>query len=192
MIGFAVATFGFFWVAMLAQEFLSPWVVATSSGEVEVYCLLPWVFFFSLALAVPYPLMLLFAVLTGFVWDARWQVPGDALDLPFGSTIVLFVIFGTVLQGIRPLFRKGNWVLPVGMCGLAVFFQLVSQYLLLSFRRGSFEFLGELWLTVVLTSVVSMALSPALFWLNSRIARRCGYKLELGQFTYRRTYGHPI
>ncbi|MBU6301736.1 MAG: hypothetical protein KGS60_09295 [Verrucomicrobia bacterium] len=192
MPAFVTVTFVFFWVAMIAQEFLAPWIVSTPSGNVEVYCLLPWVFFFSLALAVPYPLMLVFAGLTGFIWDARWQVPGDIPDLPLGSSIILFTVFGTLLQGIRPLFRRGNWVVPVVMCGLAVFLQLLSQDLLLSFRRSGFEFSGELWLTVLLTSVVSTALSPALFWLNSRVARRCGYQLEVGQFTFRRTYGQSI
>ncbi len=192
MIVFAPVMFLLFWATVIAQEFLSPWIVSTSSGDAEVYCLLPWIFFYSLALAVPYPLMLAFAALTGFVWDSRWQVPGDAPDLPFGSSIIFFVIFGSVLQGIRPLFRRGNWFLPVVMAGLAVLFQLVSQYLLLSFRRGSFEFSSELWLTVVFTSVASMALSPALFWLNSRIARRCGYQLEVEQFTFRRSYGYQI
>jgi hypothetical protein len=78
------------------------------------------------------------------------------------------------------------------MVGLAILLQLASQYLLLSFRRGSFEFSSELWLTVVFTSMAAMALSPVLFWLNSRIARRCGYQLEIEQFTFRRSYGHQI
>jgi len=192
MIFFAPVMFVLFWVMMIAQEFLAPWTVTTMFGVAEVYFFLPWVFFYSMALAVPYPLMVAFAALAGFTWDARWQVPGDSLDLPFGSSIVLFVVFGSVVQGIRPLFRRGNWLLPVIMVGLAVFFQLASQYLLLSFRRGSFEFSSELWFTVVFTSVASMALSPVLFWLNSRIARRCGYELEIEQFTFRRSYGHQI
>jgi hypothetical protein len=177
---------------VVAQEFLTTLVLATPFGAAEVCFYLPWVFFYSLALAVPYPLMLVFAALTGFAWDARWQVPADVPDLPFGSSIVLFVIFGSVVQGIRPLFRRGNWFLPVIMVGLAILLQLASQYLLLSFRRGSFEFSSELWLTVVFTSMAAMALSPVLFWLNSRIARRCGYQLEIEQFTFRRSYGHQI
>jgi hypothetical protein len=192
MIAFAPVMFLLCLAMLIAQEFLTPLVVTTPFGPAEVWFYLPWVFFYSLALAVPYPLMLGFAAVTGFFWDARWQVPGDLPDLPFGSTILLFVIFGSAVQGIRPLFRRGNWFFPVIMVGLAVMMQLVSQYLLLSFRRGSFEFSSELWLTVVFTSVAAMTLSPVLFWLNSRIARRCGYQLEVEQFTFRRSYGHQI
>lgn len=192
MISFVPVMFVLFWVMLIAQEFLTPLMISTPFGPAEICFYLPWVFFYSLALTVPYPLMLAFAALAGFVWDARWQVPGDSPDLPFGSSIILFVIFGSVVQGIRPLFRRGNWFFPVIMVGLAVLFQLASEYLLLSFRRGGFEFSSELWLTVVFTSVAAMALSPVLFWLNSRIARRCGYQLEIEQFTFRRSYGHQI
>jgi len=78
MIFFAPVMFVLFWVMMIAQEFLAPWTVTTTFGVAEVYFFLPWVFFYSMALAIPYPLMVAFAALTGFTWDARWQVPGDS------------------------------------------------------------------------------------------------------------------
>jgi hypothetical protein len=193
MIAFAPVMVLLLGLTFVVQEFLAPWAIDTWFGPAEIFLFLPWVFFFALALAVPFPLMLGFAFLAGFGWDARWQVPGDAPDLPFGTSVLLFAMFGSVLQGVRPLFRRGNWVLPVAMVGLAVLCQLVIQDLFLSFRRGHFEFSAELWLTLLGSSLAAMTLSPVLFWLNSRIARKCGYQLEIEQFTFRRsTYAYQI
>ena len=115
-------------LSFLAQEFLP---VVTWAYEARV--LLVTVVFFAGAAALPFPLMLVFAFATGFVWDARHLVieaapaggwfPGEVIEagLPspsFGYSILLYGLLGSLMQGIRPLFRRGRWELPVLLCGI--------------------------------------------------------------------------
>jgi hypothetical protein len=106
--------------------------------------LLPPVFFFSAALSVSFPVMLFMALLAGLTWDARHlpyrpeKVKSDITvelaaqgvtmsanraqgmgHLPVGYSMTLFAVAGTLMQGIRPLFKKGRWELPVVMVGVA-------------------------------------------------------------------------
>lgn len=186
--------FGFLSLTMIVQEFL-PVIRFDSQGWVlEAHIFLPWSLFYVLALAVPYPVMLFFALAVGFMWDARWLTPvgSEEADLAFGSSVVLFAVLGSFMQGIRPLFRRGHWALPVLMVGLAVLFQMICQYLLLNFHRGRFFFSAEIWFKMVFSSVSAMVLAPVLLLVISRVAKKCGYQLEFEQFMFRRVYGHQI
>jgi len=178
-------------LSMMLQEFM-PRLEISVGGTIELLILLPWVVFYSLALTVPFPVMLSFALVLGFMWDARMQFPMETPDFAFGTSIVLFALLGSLMQGIRPLFRKGHWMLPVFMVGIAVFFQLVFQYLLINFQRGHFFISGEIWFKVVLTAGSAMVLAPFLLTFVSMIAKRCGYQLEFEKTMFRSVYGHQI
>ena len=184
---FSLIMFLFMVLAMIVQVMLPS--ISFAYGA-HIY-LLPTMFY-VLALAVPYPVMLLFALLTGVAWDAGHHVyPGGAdADLTFGFSVVTFALLGTFIQGIRPLFRRGRWELPVLMIGLAVLIQLVTEYLLINFRRGGFIFPAENWFKMVSTSGIAMLIAPILLVVISQIARKCGYQLEIEQFMFRKVYGH--
>ena len=137
--------------------------------------------------------MLFFSVVLGFMWDAHWMTPrGGDDDLVFGLSAVLFFLLGSFVHGVRPLFSRGHWVLPILMVGLAVLIQLICEYLLMNFQRGRFQFSGEVWFKMVLTSFTAMVLAPLLLLIISKVAKKSGYQLEFEQFMFRRVYGHQI
>ncbi len=167
---------------------------------------LPAVFFFSASVAAPFSMMLLLAFITGFVWDARHlpgvmeslsgaeDVFGTGADvelgagshpLPFGLSIVLFAMLGILLQGIRPLFKRGRLELPVLMVGLAVFVWLMSQYLIITFLRGSLQFPVGVWSKMITDSLLAMLAAPLIFLLLYSLARLSSYEIKYEGLRYR-------
>jgi hypothetical protein len=157
--------------------------------------LLPPVFFFSASLSVSFPVMLFLALFTGLTWDARhlpyrpekiaataaaveYAAP-DVVEtrsqgmghLPVGYSIILFAATGTLMQGIRPLFKRGRWELPVVMVGVATLLWLLVEFLLMSFLRGSFEFHPGLWTKLVTNTLLAMLVSPVLLFLLHSLQR---------------------
>ncbi|MFZ4765863.1 MAG: hypothetical protein ACOYMN_13005 [Roseimicrobium sp.] len=174
--------------------------------------LLPPVFFFSASLSVSFPVMLLMALIAGLVWDARHlpyrtekltaaevaqvadvevselRTQGTA-DLPVGYSIILFSVTGALMQGIRPLFKRGRWELPVIMVGVAMLLWLVVEFLLMSFLRGSFEFHHGLWTKLVTNTLLAMLVSPVLLFLLHTLARMFHHEVRHEGFTSYRIYG---
>ncbi|MCB1279042.1 hypothetical protein [Prosthecobacter sp.] len=167
---------------------------------------LPAVFFFSASVAAPFSMMLVLAFITGLIWDARYlpgvaeslsgveDVFGTGADvelgagshpLPFGLSIVLFGMLGTLMQGIRPLFKRGRLELPVLMVGVATFLWLLSQYLIITFLRGSLQFPGGVWTKMITDSMLAMLVSPLIFLLLYSLARLSSYEIKYEGLRYR-------
>lgn len=172
-----------------AQEFL-PAIEFAHQARV----LLPPALFFCSALSVSFPVMLIFAFFTGFIWDARhlpykpdkvkisetseMTAAGHAEtrehargNLPPGYSILLFGALGTVMQGIRPLFKRGRWEIPVVMVGVATFTWLLTEYLLMSFLRGRFYFPDGLWSKLITDALLAMLAAPLLLYTLHSFAR---------------------
>jgi hypothetical protein len=167
---------------------------------------LPAVFFFSASVAAPFSMMLVLAFITGFLWDAR-HLPGvveslaSAEDvfgtgkdlelgagshpLPFGLSIVLFGMLGTLMQGIRPLFKRGRLELPVLMVGAATLIWLLSQYLIITFLRGSLQFPSGVWSKMITDTLLAMLASPLIFLLLYSLARLSSYEIKYEGLRYR-------
>ncbi len=163
-------------ISLVLQDFMPflPWAYDARLMIVPVV-------FFCIAVTVPYPVMLVFAFIVGFVEDARYGVyTGETSDLQFGYGIILYGLMGSFMQGIRPMFRRGRWELPVIMTGFATFFLLLFQWLLINFRRGEFIFPKELWYNIGTSALLSMLISPAVFaglhWLAKRTQYRISYE----------------
>ncbi len=154
--------------------------------------------FLAIAAAVPFPAMLTTAFVAGFLWDARYHVPvygdGDTFaaitqsEIPFGFTIFLFGLTGSLIQGVRPLFRRGRWELPVFMIGLCTGLMLLIEYLVISFHRGQLEAPPEFWWKLLMTSLFSSLVSPFLLLLLSRVAERLRYRIRTDGLKRRHTY----
>ncbi len=166
---------------------------------------LPPVFFFAASVAVPFPVMLILAFTTGFLWDARY-LPGvsealagvtdifsdaegaeftGALSMPFGLSIALFGAMGSLMQGIRPLFKRGRLELPVIMVGLVTFSWLLIQYLVMTFLRGSFSFPPMVWTKMVTDTLLAMLAAPLIFLLLYSLARLSSYEIKYEGLRYR-------
>jgi cell shape-determining protein MreD len=188
-------------ITFMVQEFIPGLEIAQFAT-----LFLAAVFFFSASVASPFAMMLLLAFLTGFIWDARHlpgvvetlsgaeDVFGTGADselgagshpLPFGLSIVLFGMLGTLLQGIRPLFKRGRLELPVLMVGLATFVWLMSQYLIITFLRGSLQFPAGVWSKMITDSLLAMLAAPLIFLLLYSLARLSSYEIKYEGLRYR-------
>lgn len=160
------------------------------------------VIFFACAISLPFSVMLLFAFATGFVWDALNHIainypdvahaakevgavppgPGSA----FGFSIFLYALLGSLMHGIRPLFRRGRWELPVFMTGAGTFLLLTLEYLFINFRRAGFSFPVEVWHHIGATAVLSMIGAPFVFLLIDWLAKLSGYSVRYEGLSTRR------
>jgi hypothetical protein len=189
-----------------AQEFV-PAIEFAQHARV----LLPPVFFFSASLSVPFPVMLCLALFTGLVWDARHlpykpekmkaanehvsnmdfsEKAGRASgSLSMGYSIFIFGALGTLMQGIRPLFRRGRWEVPVIMVGIATSTWLLMEYIIMSFIRGSFYFPHLIWTKIITDSLLAMFIAPVMLYLLHTFARTLRYEVRHEGLTYR-FHGH--
>lgn len=167
-------------------------------------------FFFCAAVAVPFPTMLLLALMTGFVWDARYvqlvaedqameqlaqvsSVGGYAgysgglsgSGLGFGHSIIMFGVLGCLMQGIRPLFKKGRWELPVFMVGFVTIVWLLVQFIIITFLRGDVFFPQEVWLKMVSDTLMAMLASPLIYLVLHTLARATNYEIKYEGLRYR-------
>tara|TARA_R110002096_G_scaffold33146_25_gene95936 strand:- start:2683 stop:3276 length:594 start_codon:yes stop_codon:yes gene_type:complete len=180
-------------VSFCIQEFIPVFDWAFSSRLLLVHAV-----FFTAAVAVPFPVMLGLALATGFLWDARYHLPmyppdvfPDAFihaELPFGFTIFIFGVMGSFIQGVRPLFRRGRWELPILMVGLCTALGLMFEYLVICFHRGGLETPAELWWKLLMTALFSALVSPLLLLLLGRVADRVRYRIRTEGLKRRYTY----
>jgi hypothetical protein len=187
-------------LTFMVQEFIPGLEIAQHAT-----LFLPPVFFFAAAVAVPFPVMLVLAFVTGFLWDAR-HMPGagamvsdaaslltigadteiaDSKGLPFGMSIAIFGLLGMLLQGIRPLFKRGRLELPVIMVGLTTAGWLFIQYATLTFLRGSVEFEAMVWTKLITDTLLAMLASPLIFLMLYSLARVSSYEIKYEGLRYR-------
>jgi hypothetical protein len=187
---YCFSVLGFILVSFFLQEFVPELVWAYKSRLLIVHAV-----FFASAVSVPFPVMLVFAMVAGFVWDCRYYIPIHAIEgvssaheIPFGFTIFSFGLLGTFIQGVRPFFRQGRWELPVLMVGLCTLISLLLEYLLICFHRGGISTTMEFWLKILMTSLYSTLLAPFLLLLFSRLAGITGFKIHMDGITRRYSY----
>lgn len=176
--------------SFFAQEFCPEFSWAFDSQLLLVYAI-----FFASAVSVPFPVMLIFALISGFVWDCRNYIPmhsldvgSNAVEIPFGFTIFIFGLLGAFIQGVRPFFRQGRWELPVLMVGLCTLGAQMLEYLVICFNRGGIITSMEFWWKILMTALYSTLLAPFLLLLFSRLAALTGYKIHMDGVTRRYSY----
>jgi hypothetical protein len=151
---------------------------------------LPAVFFFTSAVATSFPMMLVFAdealaLMEGV--ERQFTGMGNG-EVTFGLSIVFFGLFGTLMQGVRPLFKRGRLELPVVMIGIAVFGWLLSQYLTITFIRGSFSFPPSVWSKMITDTLLAMLVAPLMFLLLHALARWMRFEIRYDGLRYH-SYG---
>ncbi|MFT4176499.1 MAG: hypothetical protein QM627_07565 [Luteolibacter sp.] len=176
MIRYTLSTVILLLAAFVVQQFLPAF-----TGLHESRILLVQLVFLCAAVTVPTPTMLLLAFIGGFLWDAQCALGpqgGDPLiynqpveSLRFGYSIVLFAAMGYLMHGIQPLFQQGKWQFSALLSGIAVFFYLTAEYLLISFVRGGFFITRATIGQMLYTAVLTMLFSPVIFWILFSIAK---------------------
>ena len=131
--------------------------------------------------------MLVLAFVGGFLWDAQHLLgphggdPGiypDAKEgLRFGYSVVLYAFMGFFMQGLQPLFRRGRWHVSALLSGAAIFLYLSAEFLLITFVRGGLIVTRGLVLKISYTALLTMLLSPLVFWALFRLAALFHYTI---------------
>ncbi|MGH8047605.1 MAG: hypothetical protein ACREKL_10185 [Chthoniobacterales bacterium] len=172
-LGLAVAIF----LGFVIEEFIPPLSIVDGA---RVY--LAPVFFCYGACVLPFPSMIVLALLAGFlvdfstlqvVWHAAPTQDFDtvhnmaaSVEISPGWSILLFVAFGLICQGFRPLVLRGHWWLPALMSAALTVVQLGLQFGVITIRR--FEEGGLFWSETVAWRIfapglVALLLSLVLF-----------------------------
>lgn len=93
------------------------------------------------SMVLPFPAMLVAAFYTGFLSDLMYlNVVGGRVEIALGWSIVLFVIFGSIGQGLQPAMKRGVWWPLVPLSALVTSGYLALQFAMISLRRDDFIF----------------------------------------------------
>src|SRR4030095_6555461 len=112
----------------------------------------------------------------GFLLDAvTVQALGPRGEISGGWSILLYAVLAAIMHGLRPLFVRGRWEVHCIMSGLCTSAILLSQYLMLSFRRGSIFFSREVWWQIGGPGLLAMIMAPLVFWALHWLARATAY-----------------
>lgn len=183
MFFYSISLIGLLLLSCIAQQFLPP-----ISGWYEARILILPLLVLCGSVTVSTGIMLILAFLGGFLWDAQQVLlvtQGDEMvyhsspdSLKFGYSIILYTLMGFLMQGVRPLFREGKWYLSAALTGVAIFLYLFVEFLLRGFIIGEFSFDNGMMEQIGATSVVTMVLSPLVFWMLFKVADLCGHTIR--------------
>jgi len=133
--------------------------------------LVPLIVFYG-AMAMPFPLALALAGFAGFLLDVvTVQALGARVEISVGWSILLYAVLAAIMHGLRPLFIRGRWEVHCIMSGLCTSAILLSQYLMIAFRRGSLVFSREAWWQIGGPGLVAMLMAPLVFWILHSLGR---------------------
>jgi len=158
-------------LAQLLEFFIPPldWMY-----NARIY-VMPLIVFYG-AVVLPFPLMLILAGFAGFLLDAvTVQALGPQVEISVGWSILLYAVLAATMHGLRPLFIRGRWEVHCIMTGVCTSGILLSQYLMIAFRRGSLVFTREAWWQIGGPGVMAMLMAPLAFWFLHSLGRALAY-----------------
>jgi len=158
-------------IAQIAEFYIPPleWMY-----NAHIY-IAPVIVFYG-AMALPFPLMLALAFLAGILLDAlTLQVIDGKVEIAMGWSIILYAVLAVIMHGLRPLFIRGRWEIHCLLTGICTSAIILAQYLMITFRRGSFLFTREVWWQVGGPGLIAMLMAPILFWMLNWLARVTRY-----------------
>jgi hypothetical protein len=161
-------------LAFLAQllEFFIPPIDWMYNARIYV---MPLIVFYG-AVVLPFPLMLILAGFAGFLLDAvTVQALGPQVEISVGWSILLYAVLAAIMHGLKPLFIRGRWEVHCIMSGVCTSAILLSQYLMIAFRRGSLVFTREAWWQIGGPGVMAMLMAPLAFWFLHSLGRVLAY-----------------
>lgn len=158
-------------VSQIAEFFIPPldWMY-----HAHIY-IVPVLVFYG-AMALPFPLMLALALFAGVLLDALTvQVIGSKVEISLGWSIVLYAVLAGIMHGLRPLFIRGRWEVHCVLTGICTSAIILAQYLMITFRRGTFLFTREVWWQIGGPGLIAMLMAPVIFWTLNWVARVTRY-----------------
>lgn len=158
-------------LALIAQHFVG--VFPVLGGHV---LLMPIVFYYAAA-ALPLEGMLAMALINGLMWDCVNAVPVDGrMEVAFGASILIYGALGAVMNGLRPLYLRGRWLIHCVIAGVLTSVQVLVEYVALTLRREPFQFTWprEVWERILGSGFASLLIAPFLFYALTWVGRRLG------------------
>ena len=158
-------------IAQIAEFFIPPldWMY-----QAHIY-IAPVLVFYG-AVALPFPLMLGLALVSGILLDALTvQVIGSRVEISLGWSILLYAVLAGIMHGLRPLFIRGRWEVHSALTGICTSAIILAQYLMITFRRGTFLFTKEVWWQIGGPGLIAMLMAPVVFWILNWVARVTRY-----------------
>ncbi len=154
-------------LAQIVEFFIPPvdWMF-----NARIY-IVPVIVFYG-AMALPFPAVMALAFFAGFMLDALTaQVLGTRVEISVGWSILLYAVLAAIMHGLRPLFIRGRWEVHCIMTGVCTSTIVLSQYLMISFRRGSLFFTRDVWWQIAGPGLIAMLMAPLAFWILHSLAR---------------------
>ena len=168
-------------IVLLFASFILDEFIATFLSPLGIRFFIVQTLFFTCSLSVPFPVMLLFAFLTGLTWDSIHMAIGMGNDVGFGYSIFLFFITGALMQGMAPFFSKGRWEAPVVLVGVSTSLFFLMEWFFVSFARANFTFPENYWKQLWVSVLFGMVVSPFFFYLILRLSKFCGNSIIIGE-----------
>ncbi len=154
-------------IALVIQDFLPSPTLLKGAHIV----LLPILFAYG-ALVLPFPAMLVLAIIAGGLTDLSVpQIVNAKVEIGLGSSIIIYAVLGTIMQGVQKAFFRGAWWLHPPLSALCTFLLLTLQYLMIALRRESIFFNETVIWKILIPTIIAFFLSPlieALFILIER------------------------
>lgn len=172
-------------LAQLTDFFLPPLDLMAKADIYNVHIYITPVVVFYAASALPFPLMLVIAFLAGFFLDLTTvQIIAGKVEIGVGWSILLYAVLAGIMHGLRPLFMRGRREVHWFMCGFCTSVILLSQYLMIAFRRGSLIFTREVWWQIGGPGLIAMLMAPLVFALLDALRRATGYRYSMTREVY--------
>ena len=183
MIRYHISIFILVILACILQQF----VPAITSLYDARLLILPLTFL-CCVVTVGFSPMLILTFLCGFIWDAQnalgiqggdptiYTNPAD--QIRFGYSIILYFIMGIIMQGFQPLFRKGAWQISAIISGIATFFYLLAEYMLINLVRGELFFPLRVLYQIWISSAITMFCAPLVFLILFKLANIFGHTIR--------------
>jgi hypothetical protein len=155
-------------LSVLLQQYLPTF---TEYYNARIFLLLA--VFLCGSVTISFPIMFLFALGCGFLWDAQCYVGNHSIDLTvsrentlsmrFGASILLFGLAGAFMHGFRQLFFQKKWLLTCILVGISTYLFMIAEYATLEVIRATFTVNRGVLLQIAYTSLLSIGIAPIIF-----------------------------
>jgi hypothetical protein len=175
MIPFFLSLVALIFGSFVFQFFLPP--VLLLNGAAILFA--PTLYFYG-CLSLPFPLMLALTFITGLLNDLFMVPQGKGhVDYTAGVSILVYLVPGLIMHGLRPLFLRHRWELHWLLAEIGATltpFLLLAQYAILSIERTNF-FLNDVIVWRILgPGLISLLIAPCVFFILTPLSHLLGYR----------------
>jgi hypothetical protein len=174
MISFFLVLIALIFGSYLFQLSLPPVLLLKGAAILFV----PAIYFYG-CLAFPFPLVLGLTFVTGLFNDLLLVPQTAKSDFVLGTSILIYLIPGLIMHGLRPLFLRHRWQshwLLAEISAVLTPFVLLADYGILSFQRNEF-FLNDVVVWRIFgPGLISLLIAPCVFFILTPLSHALGYR----------------